>query len=49
MTAKGWGRLGWRDGAKSKRTHGHRQQCGDCRGEESMKGLNGNGKKYNKD
>ena len=34
---------------KGKRTHGHGQQCGDCWGEEGIKSLNGNGKKYNKD
>ena len=32
---------------KGKRTHGHEQQCGDCRGEGSIRELNGN-KKYNK-
>ena len=35
---------GWRDQAKRKRTHGHGQQCGDCREEGSLKRLNGNGK-----
>ena len=29
---------------KEIRTHGHGQQWGDCRGEGSMKGLNGHGK-----
>ena len=29
---------------KRKRTHGHGQQCGDCWGEEDIKGLNDNGK-----
>ena len=29
---------------KGKRTHGHGQQCGDCRGEWGMRGLNGDGK-----
>ena len=45
MTAKGVGRL-WGGGTeqKGKRTHGHGQQCGDCRREESIRGLNGNGK-----
>ena len=34
---------------KGRRTHGHRQQCGDCRvGGKGYKGLNGNGKKHNK-
>ena len=34
---------------KGKRTHGHRQLCGDCSGGEgSVRGLNGNAKKYNK-
>ena len=28
---------------KGKRTHGHGQQCGDCRGQ-SVKGIDGNGK-----
>ena len=32
-----------------KRAHGHVQQCGDCWGEGSIRGLNGNGKKHNKD
>ena len=44
MTAVG-GRLG--DGRieqKRKRTHGHGQQCGDCRGGWRYKGLNGNRK-----
>ena len=30
-------------------TRGHGQQCGDCWGEGSIRGLNGNGKKCNKD
>ena len=30
---------------KGKRTHGHRQQCGDCWGEVGIRGLIGNGKK----
>ena len=49
MTASGWGRL--EDGGieqKRKKTHGHGQQCGNCQGEGSIKGLNGNGKKYKK-
>ena len=29
---------------KEKRTHGHGQQCSDCWGEGSVRGLNGNGK-----
>ena len=29
---------------KGKRTHGHGQPCGDCWGEGSIRGLNGNGK-----
>ena len=33
---------------KGKRTHGHGQQCGDCRGQGSVRGVNANGKKYNK-
>ena len=40
--------VGWevRDGGierKGKRTHGHGQQCGACRGEGGIRGLNGNG------
>ena len=29
---------------KGKRTHEHGQQCVDCKGEESIRGINGNGK-----
>ena len=29
---------------KGERTHGHRQQCGDCWGEGGVRGPNGNGK-----
>ena len=29
---------------KEKRTHGHGQQCGDCRWNRYIRGLNGNGK-----
>ena len=29
---------------KGKRTHGHGQPCGDCKGEGDIRGLNGNGK-----
>ena len=39
---------GWEGGGieqKGKRTHGQGQQCGDCLGGESIRGLNGNGKK----
>ena len=32
---------------QGKRTHGFGQQCGDCGGG-GIKGLDGNGKKYNK-
>ena len=42
---------------KTKRAHGHRQQCGDCQGweagggwvevKEGIRGINGNRKKYN--
>ena len=50
MTASGGG---WRLGGggieqKGKKTHGHGQQCGDCEGAESIRGLN-NAKIYNKD
>ena len=34
---------------KGKRTHGHGHQCGDCWGKGGIRGLNGNGKKNNKD
>ena len=30
---------------KGKRTHGHRQQCGDCWGEGRIREPNGNGQK----
>ena len=38
---------------KEKRTHGHGQQCGDCRGwwrgeEGNIRVLNSKGEKYNK-
>ena len=33
---------------KRKRTHGHGQQCGDCREEWGARRLNGNGKQYKK-
>ena len=47
MTAMG--RCGLRLGGreieqKGKRTHGHRQQCGDYRGEGDIRGLNGKDK-----
>ena len=29
---------------QGKRMHGHGQQCGDCRGEGRIRGINGNGK-----
>ena len=49
MTAKrGWERKeGGRMKQKGKRTHGHRQQCGDFGGEGkvAIRVLNGNGKK----
>ena len=45
--------VGWVGGRgieqKGERIHGHGPQCGDCWGEGGMRGLNGNGKKYNKD
>ena len=34
---------------RGKRTHGHGQQCGDCWGKGGIRGLKGNGIKYNKD
>ena len=30
---------------RGKRTYGHGQQCGDCWGEEIIRGLSGNGNK----
>ena len=33
---------------KEKKTQGHRQQCGEYSGEGHIRGLSGNGKKYNK-
>ena len=43
---KFWGRklVGGGIEQKGKRTHGHGQQCGDCWGEQGIRGLNGNGK-----
>ena len=39
------GRLGGRGiEQKGQRTHGHGQQCGDCWGKGSIRGLTGNGK-----
>ena len=49
MTAGG-GRLGGGGiEQKGKGPHGHGQQCGDCCGEEGIRGINGDGEKYNKD
>ena len=49
MTATGVGKLGGGGNEqKGKRTHRHGQQCGNCRGQGSIRELNGNGKKYNK-
>ena len=36
--------MGWGIEQKQERTHGHGQQCGDCKGEEGIRELNGNGK-----
>ena len=51
MTAQGVG--AWLGGGgikqKGKRTHGHGHQCGDCVGGGVIRGLNGDGKKYDKD
>ena len=45
-----WGRLGDQGiEQKGKRTHGHGQRCGDCCWARDIRGLCGNGKKYNKD
>ena len=42
----GWGRLGSGEiEEKGKRTYGHGQQCGDCWGEGTIRGLIDNGKK----
>ena len=32
---------------EGKRTHGYGQQCGDCGGEDGIRGLSGNRKEYN--
>ena len=49
MTAIGGRRLGGGGmEQKGKGTCRHGQQCGDCRGEGDISGLNGNGKQYNK-
>ena len=46
LTASEEGRLsGGRIEQKGKRNHGHGQQCGDCWGEEGIRGLNGSGEK----
>ena len=45
----GWRLGGRRIEQKRKRTCGHEKQCGDWWGEECIRGLNGNGKKYKKD
>ena len=41
-----WGkvRLGTKEQGKRKRTHRHRQQCGDCSREGEIRRLNGNGR-----
>ena len=45
MTGSGGRRLGSGEiEQKGKKTHGHGQQCGDCRGQGCVRGLNGNGK-----
>ena len=46
MHGKAWSILELEGGIeqKGKSTHGHGQQCGDCRGEVGNKGLNGNRK-----
>ena len=33
---------------KGKRTHGHEQLCGDCRGNGGIRGINANGKNTTK-
>ena len=45
MTASGGWDVGVEGSKKGKRTHGHGQQCGDCWGEEIIRGLSGNGNK----
>ena len=41
-----WGKgRGGKIEQKGEKTHGHgQQQCGDCRGQGGIRGLNGNGK-----
>ena len=39
---------GGRTEQKVKKTHGHGQQCDDCRGKRECKGINSNDKQYNK-
>ena len=47
LTALRMGVEGWKD--QGKRTRGHGQQCGGCKGwEGDIRGVNGNGKNYNK-
>ena len=48
LTALGSGVRGGGMEQKRKRTHGHGQQCGDCWGAGSIRGLN-RMEKYNKD
>ena len=49
MTAKGGLLGGGGIEQKGKRTHGHGQHCGDCRGGgESIRGLHSNGKNLKK-
>ena len=45
MTAKGGEVRSGGNVQKGKRTHGHGQQCGDCRGQGGIWVVNGNGKK----
>ena len=44
MTALSRGKTGGGIKQKGKRTHGHGQQCGACRREGCVRGINGNGK-----
>ena len=48
LTALGVGLEGGGIKQKGARTHRYGQQCGDCWGVGGIRGLNGNGKKYNK-
>ena len=44
LTAKGGQAKEWRDWVKGKKTHGHGQQCGDCKGDGIIRGIKDKGK-----